>query len=170
MSITRHNGKPLPRVWNTHPKAKVGDIVGEAEIRVSPYSRIRAKLLVFKSNAGMRRFFKNVLDNHTACKRTLGMCCPLTVEHIKFRKNKPDQMIWEVDPYFFCVVALIQGHLKMEIITHESVHAGFAYAARQNQKQWQKGDVLDEEEVCYPAGRIAYGINLFLHNEGLYEK
>ena len=119
----------------------------------------------------MRKFYKDVLDlPYAICKRTLGCCSPLTVEHLSFPKGKPEQRFWEVDPRYFCLIALLKDHLRMEIITHECVHAGFAYAARQNQKQWQKGDVMDEEEVCYPAGRIAYSVNLFLHEEGLYKK
>ena len=162
--IRRHSKTPLPRIWAEHPKAK--GILGEAEIRVSEHSRIRAKLLVFRSNKAMRDFFRDVLDRPGAvCKKTQGICCPLTMIWMKYDGTEE----WKCDPRYFCVVGLIKSHLTTEIIVHESVHAGFAYMARQNAKQWSKTDAMDEEEVCYPAGRIANGINQFLHSEGLYE-
>lgn len=167
--IRRHSKNPLPRIWSDHPAAK--GIVGEAEIRVSGGSRLRAKLIVFESNKAMARFFKDALDKSgVVTPDTMGICCPLTAEVFKIEKDGTESgHFWEVDPRYFCLIGLLKDHLRMEIITHEAVHAGFAYAARQNCKQWVKGDVLDEEEVCYPAGRIASFINQFLSRRGFYD-
>jgi hypothetical protein len=166
--MIRHSKTPLPRLWHTHPKAIASDILGEAEIKISRHSRLRAKLLVFKNNKAMRRFFKDVLEKpYVVCPKTLGICCSLSVICENAITGK---QIWEGDPRYFCMIGLLHEHLRMEIITHESVHGGFAYAARQNQKQWVKGDALDEEEVCYPAGIIASQINVFLDREGLYQR
>lgn len=157
-------------MWQNHPKAGKG-IICEGEIRVSGGSRLRAKLLVFKTNKQMRMFFKNVLDREgSVCPKTLGICCALSTVREKYAKGeaKPVWEIYEVDPRYFCVVCLLERHLTLEIISHESVHAGFAYVSRQNQKQWVKGeDVLDEEEICYPAGRVVAGICALLHEQGL---
>jgi hypothetical protein len=80
-------------------------------------------------------------------------------------------MFLECDPRYFCVIGLTIGNLSMECITHESVHAGFAFAARHRRDFWvpQPQDYC-EEDVAYPAGRIAKRINAFLHDNGLYSK
>lgn len=43
-----------------------------------------------------------------------------------------------VDPKYFCVIGLTTGSLSMEVITHESVHAGFAFAKRHKKDFWVK--------------------------------
>lgn len=171
MAVIRISENPLPRVWHTHPKAVAKDIIGEAELRISPHSRLRAKLLIFRNNKAMRKFFKDVLGKpESVCKKTLGVVSGLSYDVFDFSKPGSESVYFEVDPRYFCVIGLLKDHLRMEIICHEAVHAGFAYAARQQRKQWVKGDVLDEEQVCYPAGRIASAINLFCHREGMYSE
>lgn len=148
----------IPKTMATHPE--VTGLLGEADIAVSPHARLRTKVLVFESNPHMRRFTRKVLGKpKAACARTLGLCQPLCI-------HTPTG--WEVDPRYVSVVCLLRDHLTPEIIVHEAVHAGFAYAARQRCKQWVKGDAMDEEEIAYPVGRIADGINRFLHKHDYF--
>ena len=78
----------------------------------------------------------------------------------------------EVDRRYFAAMGLARGHLGMEIITHESVHAAFAYAKRTGTKNiWTRAvDGLDEELVCYPAGNIARRVVTLLDDSGMYKK
>jgi hypothetical protein len=59
----------------------------------------------------------------------------------------------------------------MEIISHESVHAGFAYAKRiKKTPRDQHALSFDEEAVCYPSGAIAAAINRAVYKAGLHEQ
>lgn len=73
-----------------------------------------------------------------------------------------------VDPRYFCVIGLVRGHLSMEIISHEAVHAGCAYAKRGARAPWHDALGFDEEHIAYPAGRIAAAINRALWAAKLY--
>lgn len=163
----RHSKNPLPRLF--YPLHK--GIVNEASLRISKKSRLRAKLLIFENNAQMKDFFTRVLDRpHSVTKDTRGVVSALSWTVENYKKGKEPQRFLEVDPVYFCLIGLIVGHLRMEIICHEAVHAAFAYKARQSRRVWSDKDELDEEEICYPAGIIASQINRFLHDEGLYQK
>lgn len=163
------NPEPLPRVWATHPQIK--GLVAETDIGVSRTARLKAKVLIFKKPSDLRHFWRVVLK-----KGDLGNGCLGCVQSMGIIASRPQEQgpdideRWIADPRYFCIIGLIQGHLTMEIITHESVHAGFAYAARQQRRQWVRahGD-LDEEQVCYPAGAIAASINRFIHKKKLYD-
>lgn len=127
------------------------------------------KLLVFKNNRDLRNFWKKALgkgDLGTGCR---GAVNGLASEVIQFREDGSESRFMEVDPRFFCVMGLVVTHLGMEIITHEAVHAGFNYAKRVKRRDlWHGAKDLDEEEVCYPSGRIASGVNKLLRESGLY--
>jgi len=165
--ILRHSNHPLPRLWSGNPKAP--GIIGEAEIKVSHESRVRAKVLVFEKRSDLKNFWKNCLGNDAVCKRTQALVSALAVKRIKIDKDGIEESeIWEVDRRYFCIMGFIRKYLRMEVVVHESIHAGFAYAARQNRREWSKGDAMDEEEVCYPAARIASCLNRWLYDHDLY--
>lgn len=68
------------------------------------------------------------------------------------------------------MIGLVYGHLSMEIISHEAVHAGFNFSKRASRAPWdRKAQDFDEEGVAYPAGRIAAAINRVLHAAKLYK-
>ena len=163
----RHSKTPLPELF--HPL--YDGILAEASVRVTKHSRLRAKILVFRSNAAMKTFWKEFLDIDCVCRKTRAIVNPLGVVRTKYRKDGTvADEFWEADPRYFCIMGFIQKHLRMEIICHEAVHAGFAYLTRQTRRQWSLDDALDEEEVAYPTGIIASLINKYLHEEGLYPK
>lgn len=58
------------------------------------------------------------------------------------------------DPIYFCLIILNLGDLTVDTVTHESVHAGYAYSYR-SPKKAPHGDKNHEENVCYPAGFVS---------------
>jgi len=63
---------------------------------------------------------------------------------------------------------LVEDHLTMRIITHESVHAGFAFAKRRARSWWDaEARAFDEEAIAYPTGEIARNIVVALNRHGL---
>ena len=85
-----------------------------------------------------------------------------TVKNVKTGRRRR-----EVDGRYFCCIGLLERHLKMRIISHESVHAAFCYARRQSRNQWDKlARDSDEEAIAYPAGEITRGIVWFLERKG----
>jgi hypothetical protein len=78
--------------------------------------------------------------------------------------------ILRLDGRYFCVMGFSRTRLNMEVISHESVHAGFCYAKRVRRTPWEAARDFDEEHVAYPAGAIAQAINQWCHKHGFYEK
>lgn len=150
-----------------HPKAK--GVIAAADIFVTGRARLRLKVVVFESTKWLRHFWKEVLGRQDDLGRTCrGAVNGLAYEQISFKPGQPERSTMMVDPRYYAIMGLVKGHLNMEIITHESVHAAFAYARRHHRNMWAGQNDLEEENVCYPAGRIARQINIFLHEEGLY--
>jgi hypothetical protein len=144
----------------------------QTEIAVHPHSRLRAKVFVFRKRSDLHRFWKDGLGK-TAWTERLGRRCVgavnvLSYQSISFKDGKESHPVMVVDPRYFCVIGLVQGYLGMEIITHESTHAGFAYARRcMLRNMW--GDIGDfeDEQICYPTGRIANEILRALNKAGV---
>lgn len=133
-------------------------------------SRLKAKLMVFEKPKDLRAFWKNGLKPKSLGRHAVGAVQQLKMTYAaRGRGNKPEMMV--VDPRYFCLIGLCRTHLSMEAISHEAVHAGYAFALRKMKAPWFQdiGD-MKEEEVAYPAGRIAAAINRVLHKEGLYQE
>lgn len=160
----RHDPSPLPRQWSGHPSAR--GLLAEADIRVCGSGRLAAKLLVFSTPAALNRFWVSGLRRPGLGKHTVGAVNSLMTEMIPVRG--PSHV--RADPRYFCIVGLTRNNLSMEVICHEAVHAGMAYARRVKRSPWSEALDFDEEAVAYPAGRIAAAINRFLHDSGLYQE
>ena len=158
----RH-AKPLPRCFSRQWKT----IIAEGDIAVRPSAKLHAKLLIFETTKDLRTFWKSI--GHDIGAKTLGAVNALSHEIHSFSKDGEKSWM-ECDPRYFCIIGLVKKHLRMEIICHESIHAGFAYAKRRRGDFWTHAREMDEESVCYPAGRIASAINRFLHDRGLYDR
>lgn len=157
----RRTRTPLPRSFAAHPAAHA--LVAEADLRIGGRGSMRAKLLVFKTSAALTRFWREALGLRMSA-GALGAVNALASDV----EGQSGRYI-ECDPTYFCVIGLTLPALCMEVITHEAVHAGFAFAKRHRRDFWVEQDEgYDEEDVCYPAGRIAKRINAFLHEKGLY--
>lgn len=150
----RHRKKPLPRNWAV--KSKSYGILGEIDIKVRHTSRLWLKALMFRTNDGLRRFWAEILQRERLDRSTLGVVNALGCEVVTFPKGGGQRSVLEVDPRYFAVMGLITGRCHMEVLTHEAVHAAFAYAKRVHHRDlWHNAKSLDEENVCYPAGRSA---------------
>lgn len=148
----RHADNPIPRIWKNHPHAR--GIVFEKDLSIGS-SRLKAKLLIFEDRKAMSIFWKNALGV-----MDLGDCCSGVVNQLRFHvisfADGMESQITEVDPRYFCVIGLVQDRLTYEIITHEAVHAAYAYVKRIKKSPWdQDAKDFDEEEIAYPVGRIA---------------
>lgn len=153
----------LPKDWSAHPDAT--DLLAEADITVCRRGRLRAKVLLFRNAKALQRNWR-LLTGNPLGRGALGAVNSLMRECYA---SDGKRVRLEGDPRYFCVIGLVRGHLSMEVISHEAVHAGFAYEKRCKRSLFAGVDDLDEERVAYPAGRIAAGINRWLHHEGLYE-
>lgn len=159
------HGKGIRRDFINDPSGK--DIVAEHDIKVTGGARLAAKLLIFEHPKALRRFWREAIGGDLG-KGCLGAVNGLACEVIMVKPGKPDRHRIEVDPRYFCVIGLCQTHLSMEIICHESTHAGLQWAKRAKRNFWCSPGELDEENVCYPTGRIAAAINRFVWKKGLY--
>lgn len=161
MRIRCHK-KGLPKSVRSHPKAR--GIVSAADVFVTRSARLRLKVVVFEKAADLRHFWREVLGSSDLGKRCIGAVSSLGYERV----DRAGRSTLMVDPRYFAIMGLVKGHLTMEVITHESVHAAFSYARRQMRDLWVSSSDIEEERVCYPAGIIAKRINVYLHEEGLY--
>lgn len=138
----------------------------QGDIRVNA-GRLRAKLVVFETNKDMRAFWRKHCRNGL-CRRTLGAVNSLAREVIEISPGEPDRYRTEVDARYFCIIGLLRKHLTMRVISHESVHAAFAFAKRRTRSHWDALAVsFDEEAIAYPVGEIARNITLFIQKRGM---
>jgi hypothetical protein len=165
----RHAPEPLPRDFSGF--AKRFGILGEVDIKVRHTSRLAMKAVMFTTRKGLRGFWKHVISDGDLGNGCLGCVNKLGHEVHFFPKGGGQISYIEVDARYFAVMGLIAGHCTMEILCHESVHAGFAYAKRVHKKDlWHNSKDLDEEDVCYPTGRIAGALAGWCHRHNYYEK
>jgi hypothetical protein len=165
MKVER-SSTPLPRNWSGLPGA--GCALLRADVQVTRASRLRMKLLLFRSQGDLAGFWRRALGS-----QSVGRCCRGAVHYLQYEKRKIDRRGREtqrrmvVDPVYFCVMGLVEGNLGMEVITHESVHAAFAYYRRVRRRvDWPDADALEDENICYPAGRIAKRVVWILRKAG----
>lgn len=157
--------KPIPRCFAEHPKAR--GIVAEADIGIHRRGRLRAKLLIFKTTATLRRFWSKVLGKGDLDLHCRGAVNGLGYDSLSFRKpGKPIETM-HADPNYFCLIGLVKGFVTAEIISHESVHAGFSYEKRVRRNTWGKAADFDEERIAYPSGAVAGAITAFARRKGL---
>jgi hypothetical protein len=156
---------PLPRVWATHKSMR--GLLLERDVPVNS-GKLRAKLLVFDNTVNLRHFWRHGVSMGELGRFCKGAVNGLFHEVLTFSGPKETAHI-EADPRYFCVIGLVKGHLSAEIVAHECIHAAFNFVKRKARCPW---DVLakdmNEEAVCYPAGRLVGRINDILHAEGLY--
>lgn len=157
--------KGIRKDFRNHPKAK--GIILEKDLKIG-FSKLRAKLLVFDKASNLRRFWSGPLGKGDLGRYCKGAVNGLSTEFTSFRKGKKEEAWIEADPRYYCVIGLVSGHLYGEIICHESVHAAFNYAKRIRKSPWDEcSRDFDEEEICYPAGRIAAEISNLIHRHKL---
>lgn len=154
------NKHRLPKRFGWMPKwGKL--IAHEALLKINRHSRLRCKLLIFRTREDLDRWYSHVLKRPgIVCKGTQGIFGNLSEER--------DGVLY-VDPYYFGIICLIKGFVTPEIVIHECIHAAFAYASRMKGRQWSRPTDLPEEEICYPAGSMSAMLLQYLANENLLE-
>ena len=165
--------KPLPHVWKT-AYAGCDKALLEKDLKLG---KLYMKLLVFRNRTELRRFWNKAEPTAVGggLKRdVVGAVGALSCECQSFAEEDDEldpKPVMEVDKRYFAVMGLVKDYLGMEVVTHECVHAAFAYAKRLGPKTpWAKAvEGLDEEAVCYPAGRLGRMVVWALLDAGMYK-
>lgn len=159
---------PLPRCWKRHRRCRA---LFECDLAPSPFSRLRLKVLVFRTLLDLYRFWDHGVS--PTRHNYQGIVAGLGVYRINYQKGGPPAGTnhrFEADPRYFAVMGLCVKHLGSEVTTHEIVHAAFAYAERVGKKHAiAPARSNDSEAICYPAGRLARRLNIALYDSGMYE-
>ena len=171
--LVRHAGEALPRRWKGVYTGSES-IILESDIRLNS---LYMKLMVFPNVRSFRHFW--VRAEPTKCGGPLGKAFgavdALQCETRDYRTSDWPGPVLKVDRRYFSAMGLVRGHLGLEIITHECVHAAYSYAKRMGPKNpWacavDERDGLDEELVCYPAGVLARKVVTVLRDAGMFNK
>jgi hypothetical protein len=163
---TVHSKHALPRCWRKHPACK--GLVLEQDIAVSPRSRLRAKLLVFDGTRSLKQFCNRALNDKGGWFDGMVHPCSYTLEQVG--KDGTSHVFDVVDKKYFCIIGLAKTRLSTNVVCHESCHVGFRYADRVKRAGLWPGDwEVQEERVCFPAGRVFAEINKVLHEANLWK-
>lgn len=83
---------------------------------------------------------------------------------------KTGKLRYFADCNYFCAMIFKLQQINTEIITHESVHAGFSIAKRNVRDPWRRVFSLDEEWIAYPAGIVARKLCEIFRRNGILGK
>ena len=146
------------------------DVLLDRDLCIVRGSRLRLRLVVFRNWSSMNRFWRDDIGKGGLHRQTKGAVNSLSVKRLSYYYSKETSRIVH-DPRYFAVMAPLSTHLSMNIIAHESVHAGFAYAKRLGGRASWGGRALefDEESVAYPAGLVAHAVNKCLWEAKLFK-
>lgn len=162
------NKRLIPRSFAQHPHAK--GLIAEADIFPHPHGRLAAKVLIFEHHKRLQTFWKNAMghDVGRGCRGVVNGMCTERMSVDDSGKTYNHRLTG--DPRYFCIIGLCLGYLGMEVVTHESVHAGFCYEKRVGRNYFgTPARDFDEERIAYPTGRIASAIARFLDKRQLYD-
>lgn len=159
MKLTR-----LSRSWGS----KRDGIVAQCDIAPTEHGRLFAKVLMFRTLRDLRRWCKKNLGGSGSDYSASVQGLFRWKESVGGDGRVIRRRISMLDRRYFCVMAFARTRLSMEVISHESVHAGFCYAKRVRRTPWKAARDFDEEHVAYPAGSIAAAINAWCHEHDFY--
>lgn len=160
MKVKLNRKNPFPRC------SKWKGLLMDEDLPAFGRSRLRAKLLLFDDVPNLREFWKRKL--HQEIPDALAAVSRLSVSQYVFDGKGGERYAYEVyDPRYYCVIGLSVPNLTVEVLMHEAVHAGFAWAKRAKRSPWDACALeLDEEAVCYPAGQVANDVLFALQKHG----
>jgi hypothetical protein len=171
--IVRCTECDLPRRWRGEYRGSES-IILERDIRLCS---LHMKLLVFPTLRSFRHFWVTSEPTRKGgpLGKAFGAVAALQCETRDYRTSDWPDPVLEVDRRYFAAMGLVRGHLGMEIITHECVHAAYSYAKRTGPRNpWacavDERDGLDEELVCYPAGVLARKVVTVLRDADMFNK
>lgn len=143
-------------------------ILHEVDLRVTPRARLLFKTLIFKNSSALRQFWKLSLGRDELGRWTQGA---VWATFYTATASTDFRTVLIVDERYFCLIGLVRTHLTMEILSHEAVHAAYAYERRVKRTPWEEYvRNFPEEAIAYPAGRIAAALNREIYRAGLYPR
>lgn len=138
-------------------------IVEEFDVTPDPTSRLRTKVMIFKSRKAMLAFARSVIG----AKVHRGIEAAVRELACSIMNEAGEEIEVEVDPRYVCLAIFNLRDLSYCTIAHEGIHVGFNYARRTGKtKPWTKGYAAWEEAVAYPAGMFTALVLLKLHQLG----
>lgn len=147
--VIRRSEVSLPSRFAGHPAAT--GLLHEFSIRITPRGKA-AKVLVFKNNSGMNKFWKGALGSFGIGRDTGALVTPLYSDCYFIDEDK-ERHVTLVDRGFFCVVGFRSDLLTEEVVAHEAVHVGTCHSETSRTK-WPGQEDKDDERIAYPAGRF----------------
>lgn len=146
-------------------------IVGAWDIHLH-FTNLAAKTIVFETPEHLQMFHGELVARGISFTEELGEGCRGCVMKLATEVLNADTgefKCYEVDPRYFCVVLLIEGHMNIEVIGHEAMHVGFAYDLRKgkNNRYFEKDKDISEEAVCYPGGVWLRQVARLMNEEGI---
>lgn len=136
------------------------------------FTDLAAKTIVFDTPENLKLFHGELVRRGISFTEKLGKGCRGVVMKLVTEVLHLDTLefkCWEVDPKYFCIVLLIEGHMDIEVISHEAMHVGFAYDLRKSKdnKYYEPACDSSEEKVCYPAGVWVRQLARLMNEEGI---
>lgn len=140
--------------------------IASKDIKLTPGSKLAARVVIFKNITDLRRQVKNVFGIE------LGNSCYAAVIDLAdiVEDGQTGKKVLQCDPKYYCFIGFAQNKLSIEYVCHECVHAGYAYEKRVKRDIWAPINSIDEERVAYPAGMLARNIMAWIWKNKLHEK
>ena len=154
----------------SHPLAGlpvVGKVAHEADMRVTPRSRIRYKVVIFETQHCLLQFWGHFFryqlpDNALAAVRDVSTT-------VWGPANGGTEYL-RVDPKYFAVVGLVDRHITTNVLAHEAAHLAYAYDRRMGKRNPFIDPHNHEEQLAYPVGIITQQLTdllVKLHDTGV---
>lgn len=145
--------------------------LGEIDIRVHAKSSLRVKAVMFETMRQLCDYhYRHVRmrPHGEDMRREVGKISGFVDALASVAVDKGGREWAVFDPRYAAWIGLVPSLLTWEVVAHEAVHAGFAYAKRLRKSPFEESLMLDEEAVAYPAGIIASEIRAWVTRRGWY--
>ena len=164
------------RVEHLHPWAAAHDphapqgpgIVSAADIFVTGGARLRLKAVVFERQSDLRHFWRTCSVASELRPKCLGAVNGLGYERIDVAGGR-ERSTLVCDPRYFAIMGWCWA-TNMEIVTHESVHAAFAYAAGTTRISGSRSGIWKRKRSATLPASSPSGSMRGCGDEGLYER
>lgn len=133
-------------------------ILESFDVKAKYGGKLSLKVVVFKDFKGMEDFTDEIIYSGMGTglhPKTAAIVSRLDskVERYDDQGNLSESFL-EVDKNYFAAMCLIKDRINLEVLAHECVHAGYAYAKRTGKAYDERALDLDEENVAYPTGYL----------------
>lgn len=139
-------------------------VLGDYEIRITPYSRLRCRLIIAKNKKSMQNAYRIIVGYDMHRKAAAAAHSPSrALDSRKATKTVHDER-------YFAVIFLNAKYVPPDIVAHECGHAAIFYSERCAGHTWSGRAPPDErdEKICYPLGHIFSEVSRSLFHCGLW--